>query len=57
MKGVTNMFQAQVTHFLSITLYLPDYLIFTSNLGTYYYTPLSNEIQRIKVTQGSKVSK
>lgn len=51
------MFQAQVTHFLSITLYLPDYLIFTSNLGTYYYTPLSNEIQRIKVTKGSKVSK
>ena len=57
MKGVTNMFQAQVTHFLSITLYLPDYLIFTSNLGTYYYTPLSNEIQRIKVTKGSQVSK
>ena len=57
MKGVTNMFQAQVTHFLSITLYLPDYLIFTSNLGTYYYAPLSNEIQRIKVTKDSKVSK
>lgn len=57
MKGVTNMFQVQVTHFLSITLYLPDYLIFTSNLGTCYYAPLSNEIQRIKVTKGSKVSK
>ena len=44
------MFQAQVTHFISITLYLPDYLIFTSNLRSYYYAPLSNEIQGIKVT-------
>lgn len=50
MKGVTNTFQTQVIYFMSITLYLLNYLIFTSKLGTYYYAHLSDEIQRIKVT-------
>lgn len=50
MKGVTNTFQTQVIYFMSITLYLLNYLIFTSKLGIYYYAHLSDEIQRIKVT-------
>lgn len=52
------MFQTQVIHVISVTLYLLNFLIFTSNLGSYDNAHLSDEIQKIKVTsRGHDVSK